>query len=108
LLPTVDPATHTLELRLDLPPGLRGAAPGMFARAWLSQAGSGETRLYVPAKAVLRRAELTGVYVVGTDGKPLLRQVRLGRADGDLVEVLSGVSAGERVALDPQIATRVR
>ena len=46
--------------------------------------------------------------VVGSDGKPLLRQVRLGRADGDRVEVLSGVSAGERVALDPQMATRVR
>ena len=108
LLPTVDPATHTLELRLDLPAGLAGAAPGMFARAWLPQAGTGESRLYVPAQAVLRRAELTGVYVVGSDGKPLLRQVRLGRADGDRVEVLSGVSAGERVALDPQMATRVR
>ena len=37
---------------------------------------------------------------------PLLRQVRLGRSDGDSVEVLSGVSAGERVALDPQAAAR--
>jgi multidrug efflux pump subunit AcrA (membrane-fusion protein) len=36
----------------------------------------------------------------------LLRQVRLGRGDGDSIEVLSGVSAGERVALDPQAAAR--
>jgi membrane fusion protein, multidrug efflux system len=36
----------------------------------------------------------------------MLRQVRLGRAQGDNVEVLSGVSAGDRVALDPQAAAR--
>lgn len=109
LLPTVDPATHTLELRLDLPAGIAGAVPGMFARAWLpGAAASADGRLYIPAQAVLRRAELTGVYVVDGGGKPLLRQVRLGRAEGDAVEVLSGVSAGERVVLDPQAAARVR
>jgi RND family efflux transporter MFP subunit len=106
LLPTVDPATHTLEMRLDLPAGLSGASPGMFARAWLPVSASADTRLYVPARAVVRRAELTAVYVVGGDGRPLLRQVRLGRVQGDTVEVLAGVSAGERVVLDPQAVTR--
>jgi RND family efflux transporter MFP subunit len=108
LLPTVDPTTHTQELRLDLPAGVQGATPGLFARAWLPLAGTAEARLYVPAKAVLRRAELTAVYVVGAGGKPLLRQVRLGRPEGDRVEVLSGLAAGERVALDPQAAARIR
>jgi len=107
-MPTVDPATHTLELRLDLPAGLSGATPGMFARAWLPVAGYGEARLYVPARAVVRRAELTAVYVQGSDGRPLLRQVRLGRGQGDEVEMLAGVSAGERVVLDPQAAARLR
>jgi len=107
LLPTVDPATHTLELRLDLPAGQSGATPGMFARAWLPVAGSTDARLYVPARAVVRRAELTAVYVVGGDGRALLRQVRLGRVSGDAVEVLAGVSAGERVVLDPQAAARL-
>lgn len=108
LLPTIDPATHTQELRLDLPAGLPGATPGMFARAWLPLAGAASTRLYVPASAVLRRAELTAVYVVGSSGAPALRQVRLGREEGGRVEVLSGVAAGERVALDPQAASRIR
>lgn len=113
LMPSLDPATHTLELRLDLPAGLDGAKPGMFARAWLpgaatAGAAAADARVWVPARAVVRRAELTGVYVVGADGRPLLRQVRLGRAAGDTVEVLAGVSAGERVALDPQAAARVR
>jgi RND family efflux transporter MFP subunit len=107
LLPTVDPATHTLELRLDLPAGVSGATPGLFARVLLPLAGGTDARLQVPARAVVRRAELTAVYVVGSDGRPLLRQVRLGRASGDTVEVLSGVSAGERVVLDPQAAARL-
>jgi multidrug efflux pump subunit AcrA (membrane-fusion protein) len=78
----------------------------MFARLWLPAAQGGASRLYVPATAVVRRAEMTGVYVVDAKGVPTLRQVRLGRASGDTVEVLSGLSAGERVALDPQAAAR--
>jgi membrane fusion protein, multidrug efflux system len=107
LLPAVDPATHTLELRLDLPAGLAGATPGMFARAWLPVSAGTEARLYIPVRAVVRRAELVAVYVVGSDGRALLRQVRLGRVVGDRVEVLAGVSAGERVAIDPQAAGRL-
>lgn len=107
VLPTVDPATHTLEMRLELPAGLAGVTPGMFARAWLPIAGSADDRLFIPARAVVRRAELTGVYVLGADGRALMRQMRLGRPQGDKVEVLTGVSAGERVVLDPQAAARL-
>jgi len=107
VLPTVDPATHTLELWLDLPAGLPGVTPGMFARAWLPVAGSADARLFVPARAVVRRAELRGVYVLGPDGRARLRQVRLGRLQDDTVEVLTGVSAGERVVLDPGSAARL-
>jgi RND family efflux transporter MFP subunit len=111
LLPTVDAASHTLELRLDLPPDTN-AAPGMFARAWLpnrgADSGAADARLFVPSQALVRRAELAAVYVIGTDGKPVLRQVRPGRSEGSQVEILSGVAAGERVALDPQAAARFR
>lgn len=116
VLPTVDPGTHTVQLRLELPSAPEGAtagasprvAPGLFARAWLPASGQGRVRLDVPAQAVVRRAEMTGVYVVGPDGRPLLRQVRLGPVQAGSVEILSGVSAGERVALDPQAAARIR
>ncbi|HVZ45160.1 MAG TPA: efflux RND transporter periplasmic adaptor subunit [Ramlibacter sp.] len=107
LLPAVDPATHTMELRLDLPPNLGGLAPGMFARAWLAVSSGEGARLYVPSQAVQRRAELAGVYVVDAEGRALLRQVRLGRAQGGRVEVLAGLCAGERVALEPQAAARI-
>ncbi|MGZ8258920.1 MAG: efflux RND transporter periplasmic adaptor subunit [Caldimonas sp.] len=108
VLPTADPATHTVEIRFDLPAGIQGAKPGMFARVWLPTSASGDARLYVPKRAMVRRAELDGVYVIGSDGKPRLRQVRVGQTVGADVEVLAGLSAGERVALDPQAAARIR
>jgi RND family efflux transporter MFP subunit len=106
LLPTVDAQSHTVTLRLHLPAGTAGISPGQFARAWLPTAGGGAARLSVPLASVVRRAEMTGLYVVGDDGRALLRQVRLGPARGDRVEVLAGVAAGERVAIDPQAAAR--
>lgn len=104
-LPAADSATHTVQVRFDLP-ATPGLVPGMFARAWIPSQGAADTRVYVPSKAIVRRAELTALYVINGEGRALLRQVRLGRAAGDRVEVLSGLSAGERVALDPQAAGR--
>ena len=111
VLPAVDAGSHTWQIRLDLPAGTVNAVPGKFARVWLSvqrAATEPEGRVFVPAKSVVRRAELTGVYVVDAAGRPSLRQVRLGRASGDAIEVLSGLTAGERVATDPQAAARLR
>lgn len=108
VLPTVDAATHTTLVRALLPAGTKGMAPGMFARLWLPTRGGAAARMFVPARAVVRRAEMTGLYVLDPGGRPVLRQVRLGRVENDLVEVLAGISAGERVALDPQAAARVR
>jgi RND family efflux transporter MFP subunit len=106
-LPSVDPTTHTVELRLDLPADLRNVLPGTFARARLNLA-DGDDRLYIPREAVLRRAELTAVYVLDAQQRPRLRQVRLGPQQGDQVEVLTGLAAGERVALDPLAAGQLK
>ena len=115
VLPTVDAATHTVQMRADLPAGLTALSPGMYARLWLPVAAGGTdgnraagapAALSVPLAAVVRRAELTGVYVLDAAGQPLLRQVRLGRTEGSTVEVLSGLMPGERVVTDPQAAAR--
>ena len=110
VLPAADAATHTLQLRLGLPASVKDAVPGMFARVWLSAAArSGEgARLYVPASAVVRRAEMTGLYVVDAKGRALLRQIRVGPLEGDRIEVLSGVQKGEKIATNPQAAARAR
>ncbi len=106
VLPAVDAATHTAQVRITLPGAPPGIAPGMFARLWLpAQAGS---RLAVPQSALVRRAEMTGLYVLDGEGRPLLRQVRVGRSEGGQVEILSGVRPGDKVATDPQAAARER
>lgn len=111
LLPTVDPATHTVTLRAELPAEPPGAAPGMFARIWLPQLGAdagAAARVTVPQQAIVRRAEMTGLYVLDAAGRPLLRQVRLGRSIDGRIEVLAGLNPGERVVTDPQAAARTR
>lgn len=110
VLPTVDPATHTVQVRLDLPSSASDVTPGLFARAWMAggAATPSAARLFVPSKAIFKRAEVQAVYVIDNKGHPLMRQVRVGRSANGLTEILSGVSAGERVALEPQAAARVR
>lgn len=103
ILPAADAQTHTTQVRLDLPPGVEGLYPGMFARAYF--AVGRVQKLLLPAAAVARRSEVTGAYVVGAKGEIQFRQLRLGEAAaGDEVEVLAGVAPGEKVALDPVAA----
>lgn len=98
LFPIADPVTNTFRVRLDLPNGQFGLYPGMFVKTVFA---IGETeRLLIPTAAVLHRSEVTAVYVVSPAGVRL-RQIRTGEPFGERVEVLSGLSAGEAVALDP-------
>ena len=100
IVPAADPRTHTTRIRLELPEDARGIYPGVFARAHFVTGKA--PRLLVPREAVVRRSEVTAVYVVDDTGRPLLRQVRLGAASSERsLEVLSGLKPGERVALDP-------
>lgn len=98
VVPVADTRTHTTRVRLDLPPS-PSLLPGQFARALLV---TGRARaLTVPASAILRRSEVTAVYVLDANGQAQLRQVRVGETADGQVEVLAGLRAGERVALDP-------
>ncbi len=99
VLPAADAATHTVKVRIDLPADVAGVIPGMFARAHFA-AGSARS-LSIPASAVVRRSEITAVYVVVRD-KVSLRQIRVGAPDarGNL-PVLAGLNPGEIIALEP-------
>ncbi len=99
LLPTADTATHVSQVRVSLPP-LPEATPGMFARVHfvLGQA----EKLTVPAGAVVRRGEVAAVYVLGADNRLSLRQLRIGDTVGQgEIEVLAGLTAGDKVVTDP-------
>lgn len=99
VMPAADPRTHTTEVRVYLPEGT-GLLPGQFVRVHFVTGTA--RRLVVPAAAVLRRSEVTAVYVLPESGRAQLRQVRLGERQGDgSFEVLAGLREGERVSLDP-------
>jgi len=97
VFPYADPASRTFRVRLELPPGLKGLYPGMFVKAAFVIGDA--QRTVVPAKSVVFRSEVTGVYVI--DGGVHFRQVRIGNRYGDRFEVLAGLVAGDRVAIDP-------
>lgn len=103
VVPTADPRTHSTQVRIELPDDLRGIYPGVFARAHFVVGHA--PRLMVARAALVRRSELTAVYVLGDAGPPQLRQVRLGSiSDERGIEVLAGLKPGEKVALDPVAA----
>jgi len=103
VLPAADARTHTTLVRVDLPDGTKGVYPGMFARVHFTIGRA--AKLLVPARALVYRSEVAGVYVVGEKGDIHFRQLRLGESAGDAgVEVLAGIARGERVALDPVAA----
>jgi RND family efflux transporter MFP subunit len=106
VFPYADPASNTFRVRLDLKPGTANLFPGMLVKAAFVT-GAGE-ELVVPTRAIVHRSEVAGVYVVSPDGRIALRHVRLGRDNQDgTFSILSGLSEGERVAVDP-IAAGVR
>ena len=96
--PYADPQSNVFKVRVYLPKKTEGLYPGMFVKTAF-RVGE-EQRLTVPRQALTQRGEVSGVYVV-RDGKVSLRQVRPGRAEGDMVEILAGLEPGEQVALDP-------
>lgn len=104
ILPATDARLLSTQIRADLPMGdTPGVTPGAAAKILIPV---GRTRkLVLPGSALIRRGELTAVNVVTADGKPRLRQVRIGSAvAGGGVEVLAGLSDGERVLLNPLAA----
>jgi RND family efflux transporter MFP subunit len=50
----------------------------------------------VPASALVRQGQLTGVYTIGSGNVAILRWLRIGKTFGNQVEVLSGLSADEQ------------
>lgn len=99
VLPAADARLLSTQVRADLPADLPvEVVPGTAAKVLLPLGRV--NRLVVSSDAIVRRGELTAAYVVGADGRPRLRQVRVGEplADG-WVEVLAGLDAGERVSL---------
>ena len=96
IYPTLDPQTRTVRVRVVLPNGDLALKPGMYATIRI--AGTERTNvLTVPRSAVLSTGERSIIFVRDSSGMLTPREVALGAANDDRVEILRGVAAGERV-----------
>ncbi len=94
--PAVDPVTHRLPVRVAVPNPDGVLKPQMFASFTIAT-GAAVQAPAVPEGAVMYDGEVVRVFVVAPDGSISGREIKIGRSQGGLVEVLSGLKAGERV-----------
>lgn len=98
IYPAIDTATRTFKVEITLPNTGNALRPGMYARATFNM-GTKEG-IMIPDIAILKQqgSNERYVYVIAGD-KAERRSVRLGRQVEDRVDILSGVAAGEQVAV---------
>ena len=96
VVPATDPVSRTFIARANL--SGTGLKSGSFGRALIDM-GTGVTGILAPKRAVFERGALTAVWVVDADRIARMRLVKPGRALGDKVEIVSGLSAGEKVII---------
>ncbi len=93
VLPAVDPLSRTFTIKV----GIKEARlrSGLFARVRIP-VGKKEA-LLVPDQAIVQKGQLTGVYAVDSQGIATYRLVRTGQASAGFTEILSGLTANDRI-----------
>ena len=100
IMPNADGVSQTIGIKLDLPKSgaAAKAVPGQQVRVRTS--GSSQAKGLVPSAAILRRGEITAVYVAQENGFAM-KLVRLGADHGSAgVEIWAGLKEGELIAVD--------
>lgn len=97
IVPVIDVASRTFTVKLALPPH-EAIRSGLYGSASLPSGT--RPALMIPVQAVVERGQLTSVLVV-ENGVAKRRLVTVGEAEGDRVEILSGLAQGESVVLNP-------
>lgn len=95
IYPTLNEATRTIRVRLELPNPRAKLKPGMYGNVTLKT--DQQERLVVPKEAVLDTGLRQVVFLDRGEGVYLPTQVKLGRRSENLVEILEGLSEGDRV-----------
>jgi cobalt-zinc-cadmium efflux system membrane fusion protein len=96
---TVDPTTRRVVVRIDIPNPKGRLKPNMFASVVLST-GVARDRVVVPTGAVQQLQRGQVVFVEEADGAFRAVRVEVGLERDGRVEVLSGIAAGQRVAVE--------
>jgi RND family efflux transporter MFP subunit len=100
IAPTVDPQTRNALVYVDLPASPGNSMPakaGMFARGEFELGST--PALTVPQQSVVVRDGFDYVFALGADNRTAQLKVQTGRRVGDQVEVLSGLKADARIAV---------
>ncbi len=92
----VDPQSRTVPLVFEIPNPNRALRAGMYARVRVFT-GQARKALAIPVSAVVDDGKQEVAYVLSSGEAFERRPIRLGVRDGDLVEVLEGLSPGDRV-----------
>ena len=93
---TVDQSSGQITLRAEVPNPDGLLLPGQYVRVRLSQAEL-PAGILLPQQAVTRSNQGDSVLVVGSDGKPTKRDVKIGSSQDNNWVVLGGLQAGEQV-----------
>ena len=93
IVPAVDAASRAYTVKIDLP-ALPNVRSGIFGRAWFPLGARKVTT--VPLLAMVERGQLQSVFVI-EDGVARNRLITTGKQQANAVEVLSGLSEGEKV-----------
>jgi RND family efflux transporter MFP subunit len=99
IVPASDPASRSVMVKVEVPREAAGMGlrSGMFGKARFVVGQ--KQALTVPQSAVVQRGQITGVYVVDSSGVARFRIISAGARRGDRVEILSGLSEGERIVI---------
>ena len=99
--PSIDKATHTFPVEINLPNSDQRVRPGMFARATINF-GSVE-RVMIPDVALVKQVGAGDRYVyVYKDGKVTYSKVELGKHIGDQYEIISGIAPKSQIVIAGQ------
>ncbi len=103
IVPSADTSSRSFLVKVDLPrhPSLRS---GMYGTARFPLGD--RTTYAVPATAIVRRGQLTGLYVVDQSGSARFQLVKTGKLYGDFVEILSGLQEDQVYVVDPDKRVR--
>ncbi len=100
IVPVADQGSRTFVVQVGIP-SMGALRSGMFARVPLTVGR--QQMLRIPASAVVRQGQLTGVFVVDEKSIARFRLIRIGREFGDQVEVISGIQDGTRLVTAPPV-----
>lgn len=98
IVPAADPGSHSFVVKIDLPSSSQLHA-GMYGSAEF--VNGTRQAIVIPSSAVVQRGSLMCAYVLDGNGIAQLRYLTLGAVHGQSVEVLSGISAGEKLVDAP-------